>query len=138
MSDLAEIMKTDIQSIAAGEPLIMAARRMRDKRIGSLLVENHDIYVGVLTETDIVRKAAAEGKDLSTLSVEAVMTQPLMSIESTKTARDANDMMGDYGIRHLAVSKAGKVVGIVSVRDILMYFKSYAEPSYAEPNITQD
>ena len=138
MSDLAEIMKKDVKSIAADQPLIMAARQMRDERIGSLLVENHDIYVGVLTETDIVRKAAAEGKDLSTLSVEAVMTQPIVSIETTKTIRDANDMMGDCGVRHLAVSEAGKVVGIVSVRDILLYYKSYAEPSFSEPNITQD
>jgi signal-transduction protein with cAMP-binding, CBS, and nucleotidyltransferase domain len=138
MSDLAEIMKTDIKSILVDQPLIMAARRMRDERIGSLLVKKNDGYVGVLTEADIVRKAAAAGKDLSTLSVEAVMTQPMVSIESTKTVRDANDMMSDCGVRHLAVCEAGKVVGIVSVRDILLYFKSFAEPSYSEPNITQD
>ena len=138
MSDLAEIMKKDIKSTVPGEPLIMAARRMRDERIGSLLVKKNDTYVGVLTETDIVRKAAAEGKDLSTLSVESVMTKPIVSIESTKTIRDANDMMGNYGIRHLAVSEAGKIVGIVSVRDILLYFKTYADPIYSEPKIAQD
>ena len=138
MSDLAEIMKTDIKSIAADEPLILAARRMRDERIGSLLVKKNDAYVGVLTETDIVRKAAAVGKDLTILSVEAVMTQPMVSVESTLTVRDANDMMSDCGVRHLAVCEAGKVVGIVSVRDILLYFKSYSEASYSEPNITQD
>ena len=65
MSDLAEIMKTDIKSILVDQPLIMAARRMRDERIGSLLVKKNDGYVGVLTEADIVRKAAAAGKDLT-------------------------------------------------------------------------
>ncbi len=138
MSDLAEIMKKNVKSISADQPLIMAARQMRDERIGSLFVENHDVYVGVLTETDIVRKAAAEGKDLSTVSVESVMTHPIVSIESTQTIRNASDMMGEHGIRHLAVSEAGKVVGIVSVRDLLLHYKSYAEPSYSEPNITQD
>ncbi|GJL64745.1 MAG: histidine kinase [Nitrospirales bacterium] len=138
MSDLAEIMKKEIKSIEAGQSLIMAARQMRDDRIGSLLVKANGDYVGVITETDVVRKAAAEGKDLSSLTVEAVMTKPVVSIESTKTVRDANDLMGECGIRHLAVSEAGRIVGIVSVRDILLAFKSYAEPSYAEPKISQD
>ncbi|GJL55593.1 MAG: histidine kinase [Nitrospirales bacterium] len=138
MSDLAEIMKKEIKSIEAGESLIMAARRMRDERIGSLLVTSNADYVGVVTETDVVRKAAAEGKDLSSLTVDTVMTKPVVSIESAKTIRDANDMMGEYGVRHLAVSEAGKIIGIVSVRDILLYFKSYAEPTYAEPKISQD
>ncbi|WP_454063129.1 CBS domain-containing protein [Candidatus Nitrospira salsa] len=138
MSDLAEIMKKEIKSIDAGKSLIMAARQMRDDRIGSLLVKAKGDYVGVITETDIVRKAAAEGKDLSSLTVEAVMTKPVVSIESTKTVREANDLMGECGIRHLAVSEAGKIVGIVSVRDILLAFKSYAEPTYSEPKIAQD
>ncbi|GJL49918.1 MAG: histidine kinase [Nitrospirales bacterium] len=138
MSDLAEIMKKEIKTIDAGKSLIMAARQMRDDRIGSLLVKANGEYVGVITETDIVRKAAAEGKDLSSLTVEAVMTKPVVSIESTKTVREANDLMGECGIRHLAVSEAGKIVGIVSVRDILLAFKSYAEPTYSEPKIAQD
>ena len=138
MSDLAEIMKKDIKSIAVDQPLIMAACQMRDERIASLLVKKKEDYVGILTETDIVRKAAAQGKDLSTLSVEAVMTRPIVSIESTRTVRDANDLMGECGVRHLAVSEAGKVVGVVSVRDILRYFKSYSEPSFSEPKINQD
>jgi len=138
MSDLAEIMKKEIKTIDAGKSLIMAARQMRDDRIGSLLVKANGDYVGVITETDVVRKAAAEGKDLSSLTVEAVMTKPVVSIESSKTVREANDLMGECGIRHLAVSEAGKIVGIVSVRDILLAFKSYAEPTYSEPKIAQD
>ena len=138
MSDLAEIIRKNIKSIAADQSALEAARRMRDERIGSLLVTKDDEYVGILTETDFVRKVAAEGKNVSTLSVEALMNQPVISIESTKTVRDAIDRMGDFGIRHLVVREAGKVIGMVSVRDILMYFKSFTKPSYSEPNITQD
>lgn len=138
MSDLAEIIRKNIKSIAADQSALEAARRMRDERIGSLLVKKGDDYVGILTETDFVRKAAAEGKNVSTLSVEDLMNQPVISIESTKTVRDAIDRMGDFEIRHLVVCEAGEVVGMVSARDILMYFKSYTKPSYSEPNITQD
>ena len=138
MSDLSEIMRKNIKSIASDQFAMEAARRMRDERIGSLLVKKGDDYVGIVTETDFVRKAAAEGKNVATLPVEDLMNQPLISIESTKTVRDAIDRMGDFGIRHLAVHEAGKIVGMISVRDILMYFKSYTKPSYSEPNITQD
>ena len=55
MTDLAEIMQKTIKSIAADQAIVNAARRMRDERIGSLLVEENDNYVGILTETDIVR-----------------------------------------------------------------------------------
>jgi signal-transduction protein with cAMP-binding, CBS, and nucleotidyltransferase domain len=138
MSDLAQIMQKKLKAIAADESAMAAARRMRDEKIGSLLVEKNGDYVGILTETDIVRKAAAEGKNMSTLSVEALMHEPIVSIESTKTVREAMDRMGDFGVRHLAVCKAGKVVGMVSVRDILLHFKTYAPTSFSEPNITQD
>ncbi len=138
MSDLSEIMRKKLKSIAADQFAIEAARLMRDERIGSLLVKKDDDYVGILTDTDFVRKAAAEGKNVATLTVEDLMSHPIVSIESTKTVRDAIDRMGDFGIRHLMVSEAGKIIGMISVRDILMYFKSYTKPSYSEPNITQD
>lgn len=138
MSDLAEIMRKSIKSIAADQSAMDAARRMRDERIGSLFVKKNGDYVGILTETDFVRKAAAEGKNVSTLSVEDLMNHPVISIESTKTVRDAMNRMGDFGVRHLMVCEAGKVVGMVSVRDILLHFKIVSAPSYSEPNITQD
>ncbi len=138
MSDLSEIMRKNIKSIAADQFAMEAARRMRDELIGSLLIKKGDDYVGILTDTDFVRKAAAEGKNVATLIVEDLMSQPIVSIESTKTVRDAIDRMGDFGIRHLMVCEAGKIIGMISVRDILMYFKSYTKPSYSEPNITQD
>ena len=138
MSDLSEIMRKKLKSIAADQFAIEAARRMRDERIGSLLVKKGDDYVGILTDTDFVRKAAAEGKNVATLTVEDLMSHPIVSIESTKTVRDAIDRMGDFGIRHLMVSEAGKIIGMISVRDILLYFKSFTKPSYSEPNITQD
>ena len=138
MSDLAKIMRKNIKSIAPEKSAMDAARQMRDERIGSLFVEKDGEYVGILTETDFVRKAAAEGKNVSGLTVEALMHQPVISIEATKTVRDAMDRMGDFGIRHLMVCEAGKVVGMVSVRDILLHFKTYSAPSYSEPNISQD
>jgi len=75
----------------------------------------------------------AKGSDLSKEKVEAIMSAPVSSIDIHRTPQDAHDMMADLGVRHLAVTDAGKIVGLLSVRDLLVYFKRVSEP-----RITQD
>jgi len=84
--------------------------------------------IGIITDTDIVQRAVAEKLDQTKVAVEKIMTTPLATIESTRSLRDAHDMMADLSIRHLPVSQAGKVVGLLSVRDLLVCFASYSEP----------
>jgi CBS domain-containing protein len=133
MSSLAQVMRKELKKIAHTDSVREAAKRMKDERLGSLLVEKNGAVVGIVTETDIVRRGAADGKDLATLTVEQIMTSPIVTIETTRTIQDAHDMMGDLGVRHLGVSDKGKLVGLVSVRDLLVYFKRVSEPK-----ITQD
>ncbi len=78
-------------------------------------------------------KAVATGASLGNLTVEKIMTYPIKTIESSRTMQDAHDMMGDLGVRHLAVTEGGTIVGLISVRDLLVYFKRVSEPK-----ITQD
>lgn len=128
MSTLLQVMRREMKKVAHTVTVREAAKRMKDERIGSLLVEKGGALVGIVTETDIVRRAVADGADLTKLTVEQVMTSPIVSIESTRTVQDAHDMMGDLGIRHLGVTEGGKLVGLVSVRDLLVYFKRVSEP----------
>ena len=81
----------------------------------------------------MVRRAGAEGTDLAKVTVQSIMTSPIATSESIRTVQDAHDMMGDLGVRHLGVTEGGKLVGLVSVRDLLVYFKRVSEP-----RITQD
>ncbi len=132
MSSVALVMRKDLQSIVHTTSVQKAANRMRDGRIGSLFVEKNGALVGIVTETDIVRKAAADGKDLTKLTVEQIMTSPVVSIEGNRTLQDAHDVMADRGLRHLGVTDAGKLVGLVSVRDLLVYFKRVSEPKIGQ------
>ena len=86
-----------------------------------------------MTETDIIRKAVATGANLGKVTAEKIMSSPIATIESYLSNGDANDMMGDLGVRHLAVTENGRIVGTVSVRDLLV-----AQQRISEPKITQD
>lgn len=121
-------MNRDLKKIPLGTTIQEAARIMGIQRIGSLLVEKDGQWLGILTESDIVRKAAAKGMDLKKETVEAIISKPIITIEIGRTPQDAFDMMGEVSVRHLGVIDHGKMVGLLSVRDLLIHFKKQSEP----------
>jgi len=132
MSTVNEIMTTSLKSIPGTNSVAEATQLMRDEHIGSVLIRKDEDYIGILTETDIVRRAVATGIDIHNVSAENIMSTPIAKIEHFRSVRDAQDMMGDLGVRHLAVYEAEKIVGLVSVRDLLMYYRSYSEPKISQ------
>ena len=98
-----------------------AARLMRDRRISSLFVTNGKEIIGILTDTDMVRRVAAAGVDTLTTTAEQIMSAPILTIEEDKTVLDVSDLMAEKRIRHLGVTQGGKLVGMISVRDILAF-----------------
>ena len=98
-----------------------AARIMRDRGIGSLFVTNGKEIVGILTDTDMVRRVVAAGADTHKTTVEQIMSAPILTIEENKTVLDANDLMAQTHIRHLGVTQDGKLVGMISVRDLVVF-----------------
>ena len=133
MLTLQETMTKNLKTIRYDATIQETAWRMKEDRVGSLLVDRGGQVVAIVTETDIVRKAVAKGADLGKEKVETIMSSPVASIEIQRTPQDAHDMMADLGVRHLAVTDKGKIVGLLSVRDLLVYFKRVSEP-----RITQD
>ncbi|MEW6325028.1 MAG: CBS domain-containing protein [Nitrospirota bacterium] len=118
------LMNRDIKSVAPNATLVDASRRMRDERVGSLLVRRGEEYLGIISESDVVRRGIAEGRDLAQVTVESVMNRPIIAIDVKKTAEDANALMSEKGIRHLAVTENDRIIGVLSVRDLLVYFKN--------------
>lgn len=128
MSTLGELMRRELKQVAAATPVQEAARRMRDEGVGSLFVEKGGRLVGIVTDTDVVRRAVADKRDLDRLTVEQIMSSPIATIEVSRAVQDAHDLMGDLGVRHLGVTEGGTLVGLVSVRDLLIYFRRFSEP----------
>ena len=98
-----------------------AARIMRDRGIGSLFVTNGKEIIGILTDTDMVRRVVATGVDMRKTTAEQIMSAPIVMIEGDKTVLDANDLMAKTHIRHLGVTQDGKLSGMISVRDIVVF-----------------
>jgi len=144
MSTVSQIMAKRPKSVGPKASIAGVAKTMRTARVGSLFVKKGKKFIGIVTDTDIVRRAVASGKPLGKLTVEKIMTTPICTIEGSQSVDDAQDMMGDLGVRHLAVTKNGEIVGVVSVRDLLLHYKRYAQSSlsgvetYSEPKISQD
>lgn len=123
-----QLMSREVKTVPHNATLLEAAKRMGKWRIGSLLVEKDGEYVGVLTETDLVRKGVARGLDPKKEKVAGMMSQPVISIEHHRSPEDACDLMKVSRTRHLAATNQGRIVGLLSVRDLLVYFKGESEP----------
>lgn len=144
MATVSQIMTKRVKSVGPKSSIVSAAKTMRAARVGSLFVKKGKQLVGIVTDTDIVRRAVSTNKNLGKVTVEKIMTAPICTIEGSQPVDDAQDMMGDLGVRHLAVTKNGSIVGVVSVRDLLLHYKRYAQSKlpqvemYSEPKIGQD
>jgi CBS domain-containing protein len=144
MPTVSQIMVKRPKSIGPKTSIASAAKLMKQARVSSLLVKKGKQLTGIVTDTDIVRRAVASGKPLGKLTVEKIMTTPICTIEGTQSVDDAQEMMAELGVRHLGVTKNGEIVGIVSVRDLLLHYKRAAQArkasddTYSEPKIGQD
>ena len=127
MKTLANAMTTSLQKIEAKANIITASKYMRDKKVGSLVIIRHgelmrdqeEEIIGLITETDIIRQAVAQERDLAHTAVDIVMTSPMITVEATWPIEDALDMMKDSQVRHLLVTQNRVVVGLVSLRDLI-------------------
>ncbi|NOS82730.1 MAG: CBS domain-containing protein [Nitrospira sp.] len=144
MSTVTAIMSKKPKTVGPSLSVVGAAKKMKTARVGSLLVKKGKKLIGIVTDTDIVRRAVSANKPLGKMTVEKIMTTPICTIEGSQSVDDAQDMMADLGVRHLGVTKDGEIVGVISVRDLLFYYKRYAqskispEAPYSEPKIFQD
>lgn len=126
MATVGQLMSGDLSVITEDATVKQAAGQMQDQRIGSLLVKKGNDFSGIITETDIVR-AVAERDDVAATSVVQVMSSPILTVEKKLSPHYARELMADKRIRHLAVTEDGKIVGILSARDLLAYFKTMSK-----------
>ena len=87
--------------------------------IGSVLVKEFEEYVGIVTETDLTRKVLGKGLNAASTGISEIMTSPILSLDCYLPVEEANRFMHKNKIRHLAVTEEEKIVGILSVKDLV-------------------
>ena len=133
---VAEIMSMPAVTNSTDGALTSAAELMWRQQTGSLVVIDEGRIVGIVTERDILRTVAG-GKDLSGVVVGDVMSEELVTTTPDTPVRTAARTMARHWIRHLPVVEDGRLVGIISQRDITGVFAALL-PVSGEPVIDTD
>lgn len=113
------ISKKGVLKISLRDSAQKAAAVMAEHGVGSLFVEEDGKVQGIVTEMDIVRKVVAANRPVSATTVGQIMSAPLITIDRARSVAEADELMSRHNIRHLAVTEEGRVVGVLSVRDLL-------------------
>ncbi len=111
-------MSSPVKSVPSNKTIEETAKLMAEMDISAILIEDGGDCVGIVTSTDLVRRALAKGVDPKMAQVSSVMSKPLIKMDHLLTRSEATEKMHIKKIKHLAVTKEGKVVGIVTRRDM--------------------
>lgn len=109
----------DILWVAPDSTVFDAVRKMAEKGIGALLVMRDGNPVGMLSERDYARKVILEGRSSRETRVRDIMSDSLITIDSRATADAGLALMTRHHIRHLPVIDNGKLIGLVSIGDLV-------------------
>jgi CBS domain-containing protein len=109
----------NIVSIAPDASVFDAIKLMADKAVGSLLVMDGEAMLGIVTERDYARKVILKGRSSENTNVSEIMTQNVFTTSTAATVHACMELMTEHRIRHLPVVDDDKVVGMLSLGDLV-------------------
>ena len=121
VSTLLESKSATVFSVPVTVTVSEAVQEMNRRKIGSVLVMEGGVLVGIFTERDVLMRVVAADRDPKTTPVAHVMTRSPVTIPSSMTIEEVMDMHSGKHFRHLPVVENGRVIGMISVRDILRW-----------------
>jgi CBS domain-containing protein len=137
MTTVGEFMTTRLVTMDGTDTLAAAAQEMRDRAIGDVIVTEDDDVIGIVTDRDIAVRGVAEELDVSTATLNQIISQDVVSVSQYDDAVAAADLMRTYGVRRLPVLENGRLVGLVSLGDLAVEREPQsvlADISADEPN----
>jgi len=113
-----EAMKTNLVVVKPTMTVLESAKIMKKRKIGNVLVVEKKQAIGILTESDILKKIVAEGKNAKETLVKDVMSTPIVVIDPYITLEEAMKIMTKCNVRRLPVIEKGELIGIITQKDI--------------------
>lgn len=130
MITVKDLLKTGHRStvvIAPSDTVYRALQLMAENNVGSIVVSEGGSIVGIFTERDYCRKIILMGRSSLNTPIEEIMTKKMITVRPNQTLEECLELMTKYHIRHLPVEDDGKLVGVVSMRDVMEMIISLKE-----------
>ena len=123
MKSVVQILKSKpeqtVQTITPLAPVLDAVKLMAEKNIGALVVMEDMKVVGIITERDYARKIVLMGRSSKETLVREIMTSPVMYVRPNHTNEECMALMTDNRVRHLPVMDNDKLIGLISIGDLV-------------------
>lgn len=120
IADVLAAKGSDVKTIKPSETIGILSRQLQQARIGVMVVSQDGACIdGIISERDIAYSLAERRGELHLLQVSALMTRKVITCKPEDTLSEAAALMNNHRIRHLPVVEAGRLIGIVSIRDVL-------------------
>lgn len=113
------VMSEKLFAVCRTESALRAAEVMVEHEIGSVLVTRDGEIVGIVSETDLVRKVLGQGRDPAAVKLETIMSYPLITIDEMEMLEAAYKLMGQNQVRHLVVTRKEAPCGMISSRNFM-------------------
>ncbi len=119
VTELLQAKGHEVWSVTPDTSVYDSLKLMADKNVGALLVLDADKVVGVFSERDYARKVILEGKSSKELSVKEIMSAEVVSVNPSQSIDECMALMTNKRIRHLPVLEGNRLVGIISIGDVV-------------------
>ena len=124
MSTVTEILAgkgNEVLSVDADASVLEAAQQMIDANVGAMLVSVRGRINGIVTERDYLRRVTLEGRTDRETAVREIMSSPLIVVSPETTIEECMALMTEQRIRHLPVAEHGRIVGVISIGDVVKF-----------------
>lgn len=121
-----------IYAVDCSDTVYRALEVMAEHNIGAVLVSEGDRYVGIFTERDYARRIILKGHDSRTTQLKDIMTRELVTVTPDTSAEQCMALMTKYHIRHLPVVEEGRIIGLVSIGDVVKQLIANRESTIEE------
>jgi CBS domain-containing protein len=116
------VIRKKLETIGPSSTAQEAAKRMRSKKISSLVViERGDAPVGIVTERDLVRHVCSKDISSDSVLIQEIMSSPIVTIDVNASIEQAADKMIQNKVRHLLIVEDGRIYGIITPSDFTIY-----------------